>query len=61
MCFDLPARALELQHLSIRERLPVLPLQLNLPFFRAALFYRIDGQLLDGDFLIDHLAVTHFI
>ena len=38
MFFDLSAHALKLQNLLIRQRLPVLPLRLNLLFFRTAIF-----------------------
>ena len=37
MFFDLSDHVLELQNLLIRERLPILPLRLNLLFFRAAI------------------------
>src|SRR6266568_8090882 len=61
MFFDLSAYAFKLYNLRIRQRLLILPLPLNLLLFRTAIFQSINSQFLGGYFLIDNLAVTHFI
>src|ERR1700728_3571712 len=61
MLFDLSPRGLELQDLLIGERLPILPLRLNLQSFGAAILTSNYSQLLGGYLLRENLAVTHLI
>ncbi len=59
--FDPPAQLRKPHDLCIGQRWQVLPPPLDRPFLRPACRRGVDGKLLGGDRLGDHLAVAHLV